>query len=429
LRLHTTLKFRTFRPCVQMLKLHSHVSDKLAKLSLVGVILTFPMRLGLANTFMALTVLFWLLARDYKGRWKAIRHHPLTWPAIGMFVLVVLGTSYTLAPASLALHHVGKYSKFLFIPLVLSLLTEEVWRKRCLYAFCTAMLITLVSTYAGIWWGVPWSVTRGKLGWGVDHTVFKDYIAQGLLMSTFVLLAVAQAIKETVLLRKGFWTVAAVLAIVSILFLSNGRSGYAALLAGLGGFLWTVNRHPFRKLLALMVLVAAVPLAYMSSLTIQARVDEGFTEITDALARPLNQDAAEVTSLGARIDMWRLSIQSMAKNPVFGSGTGSYPLLAKEAFHSQGVLDVQGVHPHNQFLFFGVELGMVGLLAYVFYLYRAGTAGRAMPAVERAVLIGFLCIMVSDSLFNSALWLSTENHLFTFMLALLVAEYRPKNLS
>jgi len=76
-----------------------------------------------------------------------------------------------------------------------------------------------------------------------------------------------------------------------------------------------------------------------------------------------------------------------------------------------------------------VELGMVGLLAYVFYLYRAGTAGRAMPAVERAVLIGFLCIMVSDSLFNSALWLSTENHLFTFMLALLVAEYRPKNLS
>jgi len=402
-------------------QIHSPFADKLAKLSLLGVFLTFPMRLGLANTFMALTLLFWLVSRDYKGRWNAIHQHPLAWPAVGMFVLVVLGASYTLAPASLALQHVGKYSKFLFIPLVLSLLTQEAWRKRCIYAFCMAMLITLASTYAGIWWGVPWSVTRGKLGWGVDHTVFKDYIAQGLLMSTFVLLAVAQAIKETVLLRKGFWTLAAVLAIVSILFLSYGRSGYAALLAGLGGFLWAINRRPFRKLLALIVLVTAVPLAYMSSPAIQARVDEGFTEVVDALARPLNQDATKITSLGARIDMWRLSVQSMAKHPVLGSGTGSYSVLAKEAFHSQGVLDVQGVHPHNQFLFFGVELGLVGVLAYVFYLYRAGTAGRTMAAVERAVLIGFLCIMVSDSIFNSALWLSTENHLFTFMLALLTS--------
>ncbi len=408
-----------------MLKLHTPVVDKLAKLSLVGVFLTFPTRLGLANTFMALTLLFWLLAGDYKGRWKAIRQHPLVWPAIGMFVLVVLGASYTLAPASLALHHVGKYSKFLFIPLVLSLLTEEVWRKRCLYAFCTAMLVTLVSTYAGIWWAVPWSVTRGQLGWGVDHTVFKDYIAQGLLMSTFVLLALAQATKETVLLRKGFWALAALLAMVSILFLSYGRSGYVALLAGLGGFLWTVNRHPLRKLLALVALVAAAPLAYMSSPAIQARVDQGAAEVAAAWARPMNQEAAEVTSLGARIDMWRLSVQSMAKHPVLGSGTGSYPVLAKEAFHSQGVLDVQGVHPHNQFLFFGVELGLVGLLAYVFYLYRAGVAGRGMALLDKAVLIGFIGIMVSDSLFNSGLWLSTENHLFTFMLALLVASYKP----
>lgn len=395
--------------------------EQFAKASLVGVFLSFPMFLGLANTFMALALLFWLLAGHFAERWQAVRGHPLTWPAIGMFALVVLGVFYTVAPLDQAMRHVGKYSKFLFIPLALSLLTEGVWRSRCLYAFWMAMLFTLASTYAGIWWSVPWSVSRGNLGWGVDHTVFKDHIAQGLLMSTFVLLALAQGFKTQSKLNKCGWLVVALLAAMSILFLSHGRSGYLALLVGLGVFGWVWFAHPLRKFLAILLLIMAAVLSYFSSPVLQGRVNQGYAEVVSALARPVNQSDEAITSLGIRIDMWRVSVQSIIERPILGSGTGSYPVLAQQAFHSPALLSTAGVHPHNQFLFFGVELGLVGLLGYVFYLYRAGTAGRHMSLPDKAALCGFIAIMVSDSLFHGALWLAVENHLFTFMLALLAA--------
>jgi len=37
-------------------------------------------------------------------------------------------------------------------------------------------------------------------------------------------------------------------------------------------------------------------------------------------------------------------------------------------------------------------------------------------------LLSFLAIFVVDSLVHGALWLAVENHLFTFILALLMAE-------
>ena len=45
-----------------------------------------------------------------------------------------------------------------------------------------------------------------------------------------------------------------------------------------------------------------------------------------------------------------------------------------------------------------------------------------LPLTQRALLLSFLAIMVVDSLVHGALWLAVENHLFTFVLALLMAE-------
>jgi O-antigen ligase len=84
--------------------------------------------------------------------------------------------------------------------------------------------------------------------------------------------------------------------------------------------------------------------------------------------------------------------------------------------------DCKANEPRGGFLFFGVELGIVGILAYIFYLYSAAQGSRRLPDPKRALLLSFLGIMVVDSLVHGALWLAVENHLFTFILALLMAE-------
>ena len=122
----------------------------LAQASLVGVFLFFPMKLGAANTLLALTLVLTIISGNFSERWRVVLDNPITVPALAMFALVLIGATYSLGPIETILQPVNKYSKFLFLLLTISLLGEQKWRQRCWMAFAAAMLFTLVSVFAGL---------------------------------------------------------------------------------------------------------------------------------------------------------------------------------------------------------------------------------------------------------------------------------------
>ena len=162
-----------------------HRANQSAQIFLVGIFFCFPISLAATNILMALMLVTWLLAGQFKARWHSVKSNPITLPALLLYGLVIAGTTYSTASGAEMLQHLNKYSKFLFVLLAITLLQDPAWRQRCWRAFGVAMLFTLVSVYANIWFDLPWSVTHNQ-GWGVDHTVFKDYISQGIMMSLFV---------------------------------------------------------------------------------------------------------------------------------------------------------------------------------------------------------------------------------------------------
>ena len=397
-------------------------AEHLAQIFLVGVFLFFPMKLGAANTLLALTLLFWLLSGNFKAKWLAIAHNPITKPALLMFGLVLIGATYSIGPTDAILQAVNKYSKFLFLLMTLTLLVDAQWRERCWRAFAIAMILTLASTYAGLWVHVPWAVRATPSGWGTDHTVFKDYIAQGLLMATFAVLSLTKAFQEKRPLLRACWAGLSVLATLSILFLSSGRTGYLSIVVALSVYAFSISPKRMRLVVALTAVLALSTLLFLSTSANQ-RIGAIYTEAKLQLSGPAALKQLDgATSTGARLTMWSFSIDQIKVRPIFGSGTGSYGTLAKQSCGDAPSCAVVDVHPHNQFLFFGVELGIVGILAYVFYLYSAAQGSRRLPDPKRALLLSFLGIMVVDSLVHGALWLAVENHLFTFILALLMAE-------
>ena len=107
----------------------------LAQAALVGVFLFFPMKLGVANTLLALTLLLTIVSGNFQERWAAVRDNPITMPALTMFALIVVGASYSSGPIDTILQSVNKYSKFLFLLLAIALLGEDKWRERCWLAF------------------------------------------------------------------------------------------------------------------------------------------------------------------------------------------------------------------------------------------------------------------------------------------------------
>ncbi len=394
----------------------------LAQASLVGVFLFFPMKLGAANTLLALTLILTIISGNFSQRWQAVRDNPITTPALTMFALVVIGSTYSTGPIETILQSVNKYSKFLFLLLAISLLGEDRWRQRCWMAFSAAMLFTLICVFAGLWVHIPWALTATPSGWGSNHTIFKDYIAQGLLVSTFAAYAITRAFESARTYAKAAWILASLLSIVSILFQSVGRTGYVAIFAMLTVYAWTVSPKRLR-LLALVASAAFVLVGLWSSSPVHSRLGAVFSEAQTQLSSKggINRLNGE-TSTGARLSMWAFSVEQIKERPLLGSGTGSYGSLARASCGERPDCDVISVHPHNQFLFFGVELGLIGLFAFCYYLYAAAKASAALAPPRQALLLSFLAIFVVDSLVHGALWLAVENHLFTFILALLMAE-------
>jgi O-antigen ligase len=390
---------------------HDHL-DTWAKTCLTGIFLAFPISLAFANLLLALTLLFWVFAGRFRMRWESVRHNPVTVPALFIYAMILLGALYSPASMQEIGLHLGKYSKFLFVVVAVSLLQEPVWRGRCWLAFQAAMFITLASTYANVWLDLPWSVTHNQ-GLGVDHTVFQDHISQGIMMTLFVLIALHKAWLGRTGAMGWFWLTVALLAIGNITHLTGSRTAFLSLMAALLALGFTVVPKRWRVGLAITAVLTA-GLLVLSSSRLQQQATRGWSELRA-------DNKAEISSVGARVRMWEISVAHIKEHPLLGTGTGSYHEVMRKALSDDAWCAVACAHPHNQFLFFGVEHGLMGILALIFYFYRPLRYGGGLGLHHQALLAGFMAIFAVDSMTHGPMWLARENFFFSFVLALLVA--------
>jgi O-antigen ligase len=388
-----------------------------AQWSLVAMFFTFPMSVALANVTMALAVLLWLLSMrvaDWKPFFRQAWSNPVAKPAVLLAVLVVVATAWSPATGPEIVGYFKKYSKFLILPVFMALLVQGEVRQRCWQAFGVAMLITLVSTWLNVWIDLPWSQTRNQ-GFGVDHTVFKDHIAQGIMMSLFVCLSAMWAIRAKSGWQALMWWFVSAMSATSILVLSQGRTGYlgvffAALvfaLSALGG--------------RIKAAMGTVTVAAMLVVVVYA-ISPQFQERTNlALKEAHSSSLNAVTSIGARIETWRFMTSSSTKMTLLGAGTGSYPVFARSYFKDPAFCAVVCPHPHNQFLLFYFELGLLGLALFFWYIFAIARRALEVGPVHRGLMLGFVAIMVVSSMTHSSFWLSTESHYFVVMTALMMA--------
>lgn len=391
--------------------------DKSSKASLVLVFLAFPMSVALTNVLMLCTLLFWLakLATEpalpvLKKAWA----NPITPPALALAAWIVMAAAWSPADWIAILGFFQKYLKFLLLPIFVSILADKSTRRKSAMAFAVAMLFTLLSTYLNIWFDLPWSRTHNQ-GWGANHTVFKDYISQGVMMSLFTCLSAFWALKaRSVRTALAWWTVAA-LAAVSILFLSSGRTGFLALLMAIGIFslfTWGVTKK--RAAMALGMTVLGFAVIFVISPQFQQRTQQAWQE-----AKTVNNQT--LTSIGVRLQVTRFALDSAAQQPLFGHGTASFPVLAKAHYGEGPTCATICPHPHNQFVFFLFEQGLVGLMLFLWFMAQIVRHGLKQEPAQRGLMLAFVGIMAANSMTHSAFWLSTESHFMILITALLMA--------
>lgn len=375
--------------------------------------LSFPAAVGTANTLMALFLIAFILTGNYRERWQAIRGNPVIMTALLLYGVILLGISYSSAPVWDIALHVNKYSKLFFAALLFSVLGDRDWQRRCMHAYAAAMLFILASTWLNLWFVLPWSKTQVP-GWGLSHHVFGDYITQNVMMSFFVLLALVHARAQESGAGRAAWLAIALLAAVSITHLSQGRSGYLLLATALLIFAFAALRG--KALWGMLIAsVLGLGLALSSSPLLMQRFEKAVVEARQG-------DADNQTAIGHRLYNYKKVPELIMEKPLLGWGTGAYHTEICRIVEKPEWCKIFNWHPHNQFLFFGTDHGLLGMLAYAALLASmVWLALRDKEPGSRTLLLGLAGLLAVDSLANSPLWSTRENHFFTFMLALLAA--------
>lgn len=386
--------------------------DSAAKIFLIAAIFSFPISQAPAHIFMALCLVAWLVAGGYRERFDVLRSNTFVWSVLALVLLILLGTSYSVGQPDDIDRHIGKYLKLAFIPVAMTLLSEERWRRRGMHAFSVAMALTLLLSMLSLFVEIPFM--KGSSGsLEGNHHVFKDHIAQNLMMAFFVLIMLVKGHAEVNGTRRWLYWAVALCGMINILGFVHGRTGYVALAAVLLIFLWTCGPSR-RRLHALIGLVLAgailLPLA------------DGFRHRMEvALAEMQSHKPEKITSVGSRMEMAYVSWGLIVERPLYGWGTGAYRTKFCEQAVTENLCLVGGPHPHNQFLSFGVQLGLIGIFAYMVFLVTALQRAWFYPRPERTLALGLLGTLVVDSLFHAPFFLVGEAQFFILMLALVLA--------
>ena len=218
----------------------------------------------------------------------------------------------------------------------------------------------------------------------------------------------------------GKWSKCLALAgLFNVLVLMPGRTGY--ILAIVTVCLAALFEIPAKlRLVSSVVIPALLVLALFYTLPqFQQRVGQAAHELGT-----YNTSPDVHSSVGARLNMWKLSLQAIAERPWTGHGVGSWSPVAKRLYGTGGnaLFGAGNVsNPHQELLLWTVELGIAGTLLFLGLLYALVSDTRALPTPVRRAIRSLMVMLLIACLFNSPLYDDLMGDYFCIALGLLLA--------
>ena len=391
----------------------------------VAVAASVPLGTAMSNVLGSLLLIALILAGGYKVHWQRLRVHPFAIATLVLCAVIFIGISYSNAPADEIVRALKKYARLLYAPIAIAVLVDGRWRRRALLAWMATMLLTLALSYVHSVWAFPLarSTRENEVG---DHFIFKHHITQNVMMSVFVIAAFAEAWR----LRAGgerrwriyAWMLIAFAAAINILFFVWGRAGYLTLFANLlvVALVAFIAARDSRLTLVAVGLIVVVITAASASDTLHQRFHTAVSEVESSHERGIT------TSIGQRLEYASKSVDLIEARPILGWGTGSYAMEYCRIAKSPEWCKLGAYNPHNQFLFFAVQFGLLGLVALVAWLVAAGITLRRLPVCEQLVGFSLLATLVVHSMLDSPLYIVTEGTWYPLMLGIFAAGAYPQ---
>ena len=204
-----------------------------------------------------------------------------------------------------------------------------------------------------------------------------------------------------------------------VMVLTQSRSAWIGTIVGVGIIIWLSGRRG-------RVVVGGLAIVAMA-----ASVLIGPQRIFEETPQPSSAELGTVftPTIAGRVELWSRAIYALQDFPFTGMGMGTFryvmPLLYP-LFTASPETDIG--HAHNEFLQAGVDLGMVGLIAFIaLYIMAIGLAHRVLrsgpPVLIRWLTIGVLAGLIAHGVYGltDAVALGAKPGMFFWLLLGLIA--------
>ncbi|MDI1341221.1 O-antigen ligase family protein [Polaromonas sp.] len=365
-------------------------------------------------------ILLLVLLTDYRSAINRTALRELWTPLLATLVVLVFTLSllWTSAPLDSALGAVGKYGKFLLIPALIVLIQTRHEAVYALIFFLGGQTLLLLGSWALYFHvPVPWATSNMAT---TAYAVFSSYLDQSIMSA--VVAAVFWHLRTFAPNRFLFYaaTAVSVLALGCVFVVFTGRTGHLVGIAvlSLAIFFALPKRYRFASLLVPPLVLVVV---FLSFDKVAQRLSAVKSEVSAYSA-----ETGQESSSGTRLKFWTTSVEAISQKPLMGSGAGSWVTeynrieQLKTPLHPSLGVQSHG-NPHQEFLLWGVQLGVGGILL----LFAFGGAVlldlRKMESpIARAGQSVLLALAVS-CLFNSSLYDAYIGDFFCVSLGVLLA--------
>ena len=364
----------------------------------VGVILFGN---ALTNTFMALCLLGCLLHPNIWNitSWKMV---PIgLWLGLALFLWAALASVWSKGMSDDMGETLRKYREFLLLPMMWLVVHQLKFLEKVRTLLIGALIFSVVLTF--VFW-LNWydfSLYR-QVELSVKDDIFFSLSSSFLI---YILLPNRSSSRKFVAAR----VFLICFTLVAVFWIEDGRTGYVISASLVCWYIWNLTNRFTLRLAGLSLLVIFGWVTYLQSSVVQYNVHRTVNKLTFYFT-----EGRVLDSTGLRIGWIMTGLEGWTHKPILGHGTGSYPSEMMN-YLPEGQEKLKSANPHQQYVLFLFEQGLIGALLFVAFLLALAW----QTILQKDYLSqGIVLMMIVGSGINSSFLDSTESQFYWILLLL-----------
>lgn len=368
---------------------------------------------SISKALVLIAVLGNLLIRWRAGTLHWPRNQPWTiwsiWLALSWMLISFFWTEATLSEAVTSMN---KHARLLWLIAIFYLLQSKNEAISALKLLVLGQIFVVVCSYL-MWFGVPipWAKAGNPPELGILFTSTLEQPIMGTLMLSLIWFYRGNFPSRWA--QISIWLVMS-LTVANVLLIMTGRTGYLVMLFFI--FIAAYFALPSRlRILSIILPIILFFTLMTTSTNFQSRVNNVITDIKNY------QPNKTIYGQATRIDYWYLCLIAVSEKPLIGHGVGSWRY---NYLRLGGIEKDPPLTPHQEFLMWAVESGMIGLFLILGFYICLFRDALQLKKTDSQSLITAASIAALTGLMNCPLFGVQTGEFFLFIFAALLVKER-----